>query len=102
MTARTPRLGIFWFGPAPGGGALLVEASAPPASEIQDIGGFKTFDPGHVDVWRAAVSWGGDGKKKPCDSCWPTTWRDSDASTLWSSASPTDRSTVAKPWNALW
>jgi len=52
--ADTPRLGIFWFVPADGGGAYLIEESVS-ASEIAEVGGFKTYGPGHVDVWKDIV-----------------------------------------------
>lgn len=48
------RLGIFWFVPDPDNGARLIEESVL-ASEIPVIGGFKTYDPGHVDVWKKIV-----------------------------------------------
>ena len=44
------RLGVFWFVPSPKGGARLIEASDP-ASDIPEVGGFKTYGSGHVDVW---------------------------------------------------
>ncbi|MFP5226226.1 MAG: hypothetical protein ACLGXA_01255 [Acidobacteriota bacterium] len=49
-----PRLGIFWFVPADGGGAKLIEESIP-AAEIPEVGGFKTYDPGHLEVWQKVV-----------------------------------------------
>ena len=39
------RLGVFWFIPADGGGARLIEEPIP-ATEIPEVGGFKTYDPG--------------------------------------------------------
>jgi len=58
MSALTePRLGIFWFaGPLGPGEMPRVEqpqllAVTTPASAVPLIGGFKTTDLGHIDVW---------------------------------------------------
>lgn len=50
----SPRLGILWFVPAPGGGSRLVELSSI-AEDVQLIGGFRTLEMGHVDYWPAVV-----------------------------------------------
>lgn len=51
-----PHLGIFWFaGPLASGRDEVASpqliASSTPASKVPLIGGFKTTDPGHVDIW---------------------------------------------------
>jgi len=45
-----PRLGLFWFVPDRNGRATFLSLSRP-WSEVPEIGGFKTLDEGHVDVW---------------------------------------------------
>ena len=54
MAPLTIRLGIFWFVPGETGGTRLIEKSAS-ASDIPLIGGFKTLEAGHVDVWKDIV-----------------------------------------------
>lgn len=46
-----PRLGLFWFATV-AGGCRFLEFSRP-WKEVPEIGGFKTLDEGHVDVWRS-------------------------------------------------
>lgn len=45
-----PRLGIFWVVPNTLGNWEIRDLSRP-ASDIPDIGGFRTVEEGHVDVW---------------------------------------------------
>lgn len=47
-----PLLGLFWFAKTPSGSTLFI-CKAKPFSEVQEIGGFRTLEEGHVDVWEA-------------------------------------------------
>jgi hypothetical protein len=50
LTPSEPRLGLFWFigrGRNPSRFASLSR----PFSTVSEVGGFKTLDEGHVDVW---------------------------------------------------
>ena len=56
MTARAadtnePRIGLFWF-IATDRRTSRFAALSRPFSEVREIGGFKTLDEGHVDVWK--------------------------------------------------
>ena len=45
-----PRLGLFWGIPTSAGRMRLL-GSSKPVSMVAEIGGFKTVDAGHIDVW---------------------------------------------------
>jgi hypothetical protein len=48
--AISPRLGLFWFvSDGPSYSRFL--SLSRPWSEVKEIGGFKTLDEGHVDIW---------------------------------------------------
>lgn len=47
---RTPRLGLFWVAPDPRG-TWDVRDRSRPFAEVPEIGGFRTLDEGHIDVW---------------------------------------------------
>lgn len=50
MDNEHPRIGLFWV--APGAtGAWAVHDLARPAPEVPAIGGFRTLDAGHAEVW---------------------------------------------------
>lgn len=54
---NSPKLGIFWFvGPVSTSEPSIIAAPrllavATPADQVPLVGGFRTTDPGHVDVW---------------------------------------------------
>ena len=50
LTSDEPRLGLFWFIAKDRGPSRFASLSRP-FSEVSEIGGFKTLDEGHVDVW---------------------------------------------------
>jgi hypothetical protein len=49
-----PLIGLFWALPS-SEGAWDVVAFALPFGEVPDIGGFRTLDDGHVDLWPTAA-----------------------------------------------
>ena len=49
-SANAARLGLFWALPTPGGDWDIVAVSHPFA-EVPEIGGFRTLESGHVDLW---------------------------------------------------
>lgn len=51
LPAELPRLGIFWFAPTRSGWRFLSRSKR--FDQIQTIAGFKTYEPGHADVWDA-------------------------------------------------
>ncbi|MBX5157618.1 hypothetical protein HJB89_10825 [Rhizobium sp. NZLR8] len=52
-TSQTPRLGIFWF--VKTGGKHRLVSLAHDVGKVASIGGFKTIEEGHVDVWSEAA-----------------------------------------------
>lgn len=50
MDASFPRIGLFWVTPDTAG-VWGVRDTSRPALEVPEIGGFRTLDDGHVDVW---------------------------------------------------
>ena len=50
IEAASPRLGLFWVAPDPRG-TWDVRGRSSPFVEVLEIGGFRTLDEGHVDVW---------------------------------------------------
>ena len=50
MNAPCPRIGLFWVTPDTAG-VWDVRDTSRPALEVPEIGGFRTLDGGHVDVW---------------------------------------------------
>ncbi|WP_394887974.1 hypothetical protein [Mesorhizobium sp. AaZ16] len=46
----TSRIGLFWFITLGRGLGRFASASLP-WSAVEEIGGFKTYDKGHIDVW---------------------------------------------------
>jgi hypothetical protein len=48
--SKEPRIGLFWFIAEDRRPSRFASASRP-FSEVSEIGGFKTLDEGHVDVW---------------------------------------------------
>jgi hypothetical protein len=49
-SSSEPRIGLFWGLPTRGRHSQLIGLSRP-ISSVPEIGGFKTLDEGHVDVW---------------------------------------------------
>jgi hypothetical protein len=51
LDLRTPSLGLFWFTPDVLGG-WAIRSLARPVEAVPLIGGFRTLNDGHAEVWR--------------------------------------------------
>ena len=49
-SVSTPRLGLFWVAPD-SRGTWDVRDRSQPFTKVMEVGGFRTLDEGHVDVW---------------------------------------------------
>ncbi len=50
MSEDPPRIGLFWVAPDPAGLWMIYDVALP-ASQVQEVGGFRTHDVGHAQAW---------------------------------------------------